>query len=59
MPKKPIDLDRVRRADERLARLLQAHPELREANPERQAALEAWLTEQMQKENDDAQETHR
>lgn len=43
MRKKPIDLQAVRRADARLKKLLKEHPELREPNPERQAALGDWL----------------
>jgi len=43
MGEKPIDLEAVRRADAKLKQLLEDHPELREPNPERQEALEAWL----------------
>ena len=43
MAEKPIDLEAVRRADARLKQLLEKHPELREPNPDRQQALEAWL----------------
>ena len=42
MPKKAIDLQAVRQAEERLKKLLEEHPELRD--PERQAALAEWLT---------------
>ena len=44
MPKRPIDLEAIRRADAKLKQLLADHPELREPTPERQAALEDWLT---------------
>jgi hypothetical protein len=43
MSEKVINLDAVRRADAKLDLLLREHPELREPNPERQQALEAWL----------------
>jgi hypothetical protein len=42
MPKKPIDLQAVREAEERLKQLMQDHPELRD--PERQLALADWLS---------------
>jgi hypothetical protein len=42
MPEKPIDLQAVHQAEERLKKLLEEHPELRD--PERQEALAAWLT---------------
>ena len=54
MPRKPIDLDAVHRADAKLDQLLQEHPELREPNPERQQALEGWLESNLQEEADDA-----
>ena len=52
MPRKPIDLEAVRRADAKLKQLLEDHPELREPNPERQEALEAWLEDHLQEEED-------
>jgi cytochrome c556 len=54
MGEKPIDLEAVRRADARLKQLLEEHPELREPNPERQEALEAWLESHLQEDTDDA-----
>ena len=42
MPKKAIDLQVIRQAEERLKKLLEDHPELR--GPVRQAALVEWLT---------------
>ncbi len=54
MARKPIDLERVRRAEADLARLLAAHPELREPHPERQQALEDWLQDHTQEDEDDA-----
>jgi hypothetical protein len=59
MPRKPIDLEAVRRADAKLKQLLQEHPELREPNPEREQALQAWLEEHGQEDRDDATETDR
>ena len=53
MPKKPIDLERVRRADADLAKLLEEHPDLCESNPERQQALEAWVHDTLQQEATD------
>jgi hypothetical protein len=47
MPRRPIDLDAVRRAEAKLDQLLREHPELREANPERQQALEEWLRDNL------------
>jgi hypothetical protein len=41
MAKKAIDLWKVRQAEERLRKLLEEHPELRD--PERQEALAEWL----------------
>ena len=52
MAEKPIDLEAVRRADAKLKQLLEEHPELREPNPARQQALEAWLKDHMEDEND-------
>jgi hypothetical protein len=52
MADKPIDLEAVRRADAKLKRLLEDHPELREPNPERQKALEAWLEDHLEEEED-------
>ena len=51
MSRKPVDLEAVRRADAKLAKALEDYPELREPNPERQEALEAWL-EDLEKEDD-------
>ena len=51
MGEKPIDLEAVRRADAKLKKLLEDHPELRELNPEWQKALEAWL-EDLEEEED-------
>ena len=45
MPCQPINLEAVRQAEARLVQLLLEHPELREPSPERQHALDAWLTE--------------
>ena len=42
MPKKAIDLQAIRQAEERLKKLLEEHPELRD--PARQEALAEWLT---------------
>jgi hypothetical protein len=55
MRERPIDLEAVRRADAKLEQLLEDHPELREPNPERQEALEAWL-EDLQEEEDHGRE---
>jgi hypothetical protein len=52
MADKPIDIEAVRQADAKLAKLLADHPELREHNPERQEALEAWLEDQSQEEDE-------
>ena len=59
MPRKPIDLEAVRRADAKLDQLLREHPELREPNPERQQALEAWLQDHLQEEHDNGTEADR
>ena len=40
---KPVDLEAVQRIKAKLARVLEEYPELQEASPERQQALEAWL----------------
>jgi hypothetical protein len=40
---KPIDLEAVERIKAKLARVLEEYPELHEASPERQQALEEWL----------------
>jgi len=48
MVDKPIDLEAIRKADARLKQLLEDHPDLREPNPERQEALEAWLEDHLQ-----------
>lgn len=42
---KPIDLEAVQRITAKLERILEEYPELQEHNPERQQALEAWLAE--------------
>lgn len=42
MTRKAIDLWKVRQAEERLKKLLEEHPELRD--PARQDALAEWLT---------------
>jgi hypothetical protein len=52
MADKPIDFEAVRRADAKLKQLLEDHPELREPNPERQKALEAWLEDHLEEEED-------
>jgi len=52
----PSDLEAIRRADARLKQLLQEHPELREPNPERQEALEAWLEDHLQEDEDHGEE---
>jgi hypothetical protein len=43
MPKQPVDLEALRRIDAKLDALLDKYPELREPNPEREAALVEWL----------------
>jgi hypothetical protein len=48
MADKPIDLEAIRKADARPKQLLEDHPDLREPNPERQEALEAWLEDHLQ-----------
>ena len=55
----PIDLEAVRRADAKLKQLLAEHPELREPNSERQEALEAWLEEHLEEEEDHGEEETR
>jgi len=52
----PSDLEAIRRADARLTQLLEEHPELREPNPERQEALEAWREEHLQEDEDHGEE---
>lgn len=42
---KPIDYEAIRRIEAQLERVLEEYPELLEANPERQKALEEWLAE--------------
>ena len=42
---KPVDLEAVERIKAKLARVLAEYPELQEASPERQKALEEWLAE--------------
>jgi hypothetical protein len=54
MGEKPVDLAAVRRAEAKLKKLLKEYPELRECNPERQAALEAWLEDNLQEDTDNA-----
>jgi len=54
MPKKPIDLQAVRQAEERLKKLLEDHPELRD--PERQDALAEWLTTLDKEDTNDGEE---
>lgn len=51
MADKPIDLEAVRQAEAKLAKLLQEHPELR--NPARMDALQAYLDKLDEKEEDD------
>ena len=51
MADKPIDLEAIRQADARLKQLLEDHPDLREPNPERQEALEAWLADHLQEQD--------
>jgi hypothetical protein len=53
MADKPIDREAVRRADAKLKQLLEDHPELREPNPERHKALEAWLEDHLEEEEED------
>jgi hypothetical protein len=53
MADKPIDREAVRRADAKLKQLLEEHPELREPHPERQQALEAWLEDPLEEEEED------
>jgi len=54
MPEKPIDLQAVRQAEERLRKLLEEHPELRD--PERQEALAEWLATLEQEDTNDGKE---
>jgi hypothetical protein len=54
MPRKAIDLQAVRQAEERLRKLLEEHPELRD--PERQEALAEWLTTLEQEDTKDGEE---
>lgn len=54
MPRKPIDLEAVRRTTARLDQLLRERPHLREPNPDRQQALADWL-ETLDKETDHGQ----
>jgi hypothetical protein len=56
MAEKPIDLEAVRRADAKLKQLLEDHPELREPNPEREEALEAWLEDTLEEDKDHGEE---
>jgi hypothetical protein len=55
MPKHPIDLEAVRRAEEQLAEVLRQYPQLLEPNPEREAALADWLRGLDTEEPDDAE----
>lgn len=54
MPEQPIDFDRIRQIDAQLDALLDAYPELRTPNPEREAALTDWLQAHLQEDADDA-----
>ena len=54
MPKKAIDLQAIREAEERLKQLLGEHPELRD--PARQEALAEWLTTLDQEDTPDGEE---
>lgn len=45
MAQEPVDLEAVQRIKAKLARVLEEYPELQEHNPEREQALEEWLTE--------------
>ena len=54
MPKKAIDLQAIRQAEERLRKLLEEHPELRD--PERQDALAEWLTTLDEEDTTDGEE---
>jgi len=47
MPRRPVDLAAVRRAEAKLDQLLREHPELREVSPERQQALDEWLQDNL------------
>jgi hypothetical protein len=58
MPKKLIDLEAIRQAEEKLAKALEEYPELREPNPERQEAFAQWLHAQDQEGEDDAVQAH-
>ena len=54
MTRKAIDLWKVRQAEERLKKLLEEHPELRD--PERQDALAEWLTTLDEEDTTDGEE---
>ena len=43
MSEQPIDVDVLRQIDAKIDALLDKYPELREPNPEREAALAEWL----------------
>ena len=59
MPRKPIDLDAVRRAEAKVAGALSQYPELGAPNPEREAALGEFLPTLDTEEADDAANAHR
>lgn len=59
MADRPIDLEAIRKADARLKQLLEDHPDLREPNPERQEALEAWLKDHLQEQEAHGEEEAR
>ena len=59
MADKPIDLEVIRKANARLKQLLEDHPDLREPNPERQEALEAWLEDYLQEQEAHGEEEAR
>gem|GEM_PF-3388411 len=59
MADRPIDLEAIRKADARLKQLLEDHPDLREPNPERQEALEAWLEDHLQEQEAHGEEEAR
>lgn len=54
--RKPVDMVKVHEVDVRLAKFLDEHPEMREANPEREQAFQAWRADNLHEEvTDDGQ----
>ena len=58
MARKPIDLEAVRRAEEKLQEVLAQYPKLRERNPEREAALADFLATLDEEEQGDGEKTN-